>query len=349
MKKLIIVLLIVLLLSCDRTITEVKIEVQRFENGLIIPPLLSKEIGTNVQGPSLIKVPAWIKDPLGKYYLYFADHKGDRIKLAYSNTLKGPWQIKPGGTLLLENSFFLQEKPTIPKDFDLETLGQRKAHPDLLPYIPKKIDDLTIPHIASPDVHVDDVNQRLVMYFHGLDEFGLQKTRVATSNNGLDFTVKEKIVGWPYFRKFTYKKNDYAISMPGDIYKNNGDIGDYTPVNQILEDSVRHSAVLVHKDQLLIFYTRKGDKPERIFMSKVNLKKPAILWKASEKIEVLRPEEDWEGANLPLYESTASAINTPVNQLRDPAIFVEGEKIYLLYAVRGENGIAIAKINIKEL
>ena len=187
------------------------------------------------------------------------------------------------------------------------------------------------------------------MYFHGLDEFGLQKTRVATSNNGLDFTVKEKIVGWPYFRKFTYKKNDYAISMPGVIYKNNGDIEDYTPVNQILEDSVRHSAVLVHKDQLLIFYTRKGDKPERIFMSKVNLKKPAILWKASEKIEVLRPEEDWEGANLPLYESTASAINTPVNQLRDPAIFVEGEKIYLLYAVRGENGIAIAKINIKEI
>ena len=30
-------------------------------------------------------------------------------------------------------------------------------------------------------------------------------------------------------------------------------------------------------------------------------------------------------------------------------ILVEGEKIYLLYAVRGENGIAIAKINIKEL
>ena len=55
------------------------------------------------------------------------------------------------------------------------------------------------------------------------------------------------------------------------------------------------------------------------------------------------------GANLPLYESTASAINTPVNQLRDPAIFIEGEKIYLLYAVRGENGIAIAKINIKEI
>ena len=33
-------------------------------------------------------------------------------------------------------------------------------------------------------------------------------------------------------------------------------------------------------------------------------------------------------------------------QVRDPAIFVEKEVIYLLYSVRGENGIAIAKLNI---
>ena len=241
-----------------------KIEVQRFEDGLIIPPLLTEEIGTNVQGPSLIKAPHWIKDPLGKYYLYFADHKGDRIKLAYSNNLQGPWKIKSGGTLLLENSFFLTEMPSIPEDFDVEALEPREAHPDLLQYIPKKIDDLTIPHIASPDVHIDHENRRLIMYFHGLDEFGLQKTRVATSNNGLDFKVRKKIVGWPYFRKFTYKEKDYAISMPGVIYKNTGDIEDYTAVNQILEEKVRHSAVLVYKDQLLIFFTRKGDKPERI-------------------------------------------------------------------------------------
>ena len=345
MKKSVIVLLIILLLGCDKPITKMKIEVQRFEDGLIIPPLLTEEIGTNVQGPSLIKAPHWIKDPLGKYYLYFADHKGDRIKLAYSNNLQGPWKIKSGGTLLLENSFFLTEMPSIPEDFDVEALEPREAHPDLLQYIPKKIDDLTIPHIASPDVHIDHQNRRLIMYFHGLDEFGLQKTRVATSNNGLDFKVRKKIVGWPYFRKFTYKEKDYAISMPGVIYKNTGDIEDYTAVNQILEEKVRHSAVLVYKDQLLIFFTRKGDKPERILLSQVNLKKPSIMWKASKPIEALRPEKDWEGGNLPLYESSASAINTPVNQLRDPAIFIEGDEVYLLYAVRGENGIAIAKVN----
>ena len=59
-------------------------------------------------------------------------------------------------------------------------------------FIPKKIDDLTIPHIASPDVHVDDLNNRVLMYFHGLDEFGLQKTRVATSSDGVNFVAKER-------------------------------------------------------------------------------------------------------------------------------------------------------------
>jgi len=33
-----------------------------------------------------------------------------------------------------------------------------------------------------------------------------------------------------------------------------------------------------------------------------------------------------------------------VNQLRDPAIFEEDDRVYLLYAVAGESGIAIAEI-----
>ena len=54
-----------------------------------------------------------------------------------------------------------------------------------------------------------------------------------------------------------------------------------------------------------------------------------------------------------LYQSIiqariASAINTPVNQLRDPALFFEGGKNYLLYSVRGENGIGIVQFSIKE-
>jgi len=32
------------------------------------------------------------------------------------------------------------------------------------------------------------------------------------------------------------------------------------------------------------------------------------------------------------------------NQLRDPAIFEENGRVYLLYAVAGESGIAIAEV-----
>ena len=49
------------------------------------------------------------------------------------------------------------------------------------------LSEITTPHIASPDVHVDTVGRRIVMYFHGLEGVGHQVTRVATSANGIDF------------------------------------------------------------------------------------------------------------------------------------------------------------------
>ena len=69
------------------------VSVIRLSDKPIIRPDLHKSIGENIQGPSLIQVPDWVEDPLGKYYLYFADHKGRYIRLAYSDELTGPWQI----------------------------------------------------------------------------------------------------------------------------------------------------------------------------------------------------------------------------------------------------------------
>ena len=107
-----------------------KIKITRFVDEPIIPPFLEQEIGSNINGPSLIRVPDWIEDSLGKYYLYFADHKGDRIKLAYSDRLEGQWKILAGGTLKLENSYFLNEKPPIPDEFNINDLRERDAHAD---------------------------------------------------------------------------------------------------------------------------------------------------------------------------------------------------------------------------
>jgi len=48
---------------------------------------------------------------------------------------------------------------------------------------------------------------------------------------------------------------------------------------------------------------------------------------------------------LPLEASKGGYIDERVHQLRDPAIYQEGDKTYLLYSVAGESGIAIAEIN----
>jgi hypothetical protein len=69
--------------------------------------------GPNTQGPSIIKAPEWIEGRLGDYYVYFADHKGRYIRLAYADNLQGPWRIYPPGSLQFEESRFLTEPPKV--------------------------------------------------------------------------------------------------------------------------------------------------------------------------------------------------------------------------------------------
>ena len=91
----------------------------------IISPDLDSSIGPNIQGPSLIRVPDWAPRRLGKYYLYFADHKGRYIRLAYADDLLGPWRIHVEGSLQLAGSYLLTEPPTGPA----EELARLRAAP----------------------------------------------------------------------------------------------------------------------------------------------------------------------------------------------------------------------------
>jgi hypothetical protein len=117
-----------------------QISLQRFENNPIIHSgMLPSLEGDNINGPSLIKVPTWIKNPLGKYYLYFAHHKGKYIRLAYADQLTGPWKIYEPGTLQLEDCKC--KESSLPAEESVRHQGAENASDK-------------VQHIASPDIYM---------------------------------------------------------------------------------------------------------------------------------------------------------------------------------------------------
>lgn len=318
--------------------------VQRLGSGLIIRPHMDPRMGANVQGPSLIRVPEWVKQPLGRYYLYFADHSGSYIRLAHADAVPGPYRMHTPGALSLERSLYPAAPARRPADAapPPELPGIAPAG---TPDIPSPEDEATTPHIASPDVHVDHANRRIVMYFHGLAAYRTQATRVALSVDGIDFAPLPELLGPSYFRAFRHGGATYALAMPGIMYRSADGLSTFVRGPDVFGEPLqRHTALLTRGDTLFVFWTRVGDAPERILVSGIDLSGDWRGWRARGAGELLRPGHDFEGARLPVEPSWRGAINRPVNQLRDPAIFEEDGRTYLLYAVQGEGGIAIAEL-----
>jgi hypothetical protein len=318
------------------------VQVNRVVDFPMITPSSDSSIGTNIQGPSVIKVPEWIKNPLGAYYLYFADHKGSYIRLAYADNPLGPWAIYSPGSLQLSESCFLTEAPEISpemlKEYELRRQGAAISH-DLLT-------EISTPHIASPDVIVDSSNKLILMYFHGLESAGNQVSRLAFSDDGISFRARSAILGRTYMRVFKYEGETYALSMPGQVYKSANGQDDFKEGPLLFNPNMRHSAVLVRDNVLLVFWTQVGDIPESILLSRIDLTNHWMDWQAEDAIELLHPEFDWEGANAPLVPSVRSTAYGHVNQLRDPAILANNDEVFLYYAIAGESGIAVVKIEI---
>ncbi|MFN4177324.1 hypothetical protein [Phenylobacterium sp.] len=319
--------------------------VRRLVDHPIIAPGMDTRMGSNIEGPSLIATPPWLPSRLGRYYLYFADHKGDYIRLAYADRLEGPWTVHEPGSLQFAQAKLPTRLIGTPEaEARLKALAARRD-PAAYAGVPTPLDDASLPHIASPDVHVDAAGRRIVMYYHGLAEFGVQCTRAAVSRDGVTFEALEgPTLGPAYMRVFDHGGWKYAMAMPGQFLRSRDGLTPFEVGPTLFTPNQRHSALLVRGDTLHVFWTRVGDAPERIYASTVDLRPDWRAWTASAPVEVLRPERPWEGAGLPAEPSRRSAINREVNQLRDPAIFVEGRRTYLLYAVKGERGIGIAEL-----
>ena len=339
--SLVMLLMCVVGLSGQTNPTQVRVE--RLLDTPIITSGLHPTIGENIQGPSLIRVPDWVEDPLGVYYLYFADHKGLYIRLAYADDLLGPWKIHASGSLQIGDSHFLTEPPEVAPDVAERLRASRRgrSHDGLF--------EATTPHIASPDVHVDDVNERIVMYFHGLDGISTQVSRVATSTDGIHFEARSERLGRTYMRIFQYDGYTYSMAMPGQFYRSRNPLGSFEEGPRLFNADMRHSALLIRDETLLVFWTQVGHVPERILLSTIDISGDWMTWSETPGVEVLRPEHDWEGADAQLEPSVRSTAYGHVNQLRDPAIFEDPDssRVFLLYAVAGESGIAIAELHLE--
>lgn len=327
------------------------------ENPIIRPEMLPGQDGANICGPSLIRAPAWLKNPLGKYYLYFADHKGSYIRLAYAHRVEGPWTVHEPGTLQLE---------------EMVAVARAAAGP--------KASEIKGNHIASPDVHVDDERQEIRMYFHfqiaPASAWG-HRSGVALSKDGIRFQpVGTKPIGEPYFRVFRWDGYYYAINRSAALARSRDGLKDFEVDNPAFADAVghktltpapqavastpsdprkkrdsedtgvgiRHTAIKIDGNVMTVFYSRVGDLPEMLMCSTVTLTGDWKNWRLSPPVPVLEPRMDYEGANvapkMPTNPEMRVLPRPMFRDLRDPCIYREDGITWLLYSVAGERGIA---------
>jgi hypothetical protein len=298
---------------------DVPVRAVRLPGNPIVTAASSPTLGENINGPSLIVVPSWVKRPLGRYYLYFAHHAGKFIRLAYADRLTGPWQIHEPGTLRLDQA---------PRCND---------------------------HVASPDVHVHDARREILMYFHcpagaaGSLDIGQQKTFAAVSKDGLRFAADSEPLGPAYFRVFRWGGYYYALVRAGILLRSRDPraVFEEGPVLVPADAGrlLRHAAVELRGNLLRVYYSRIGDEPERILVSEVRLTSDWSGWRPSKPLTVLASEREYEGVDRPLEVSRPDEAAGRVRQLRDPAIFRQGRRTYLLYSIAGEHGLAIAELH----
>ena len=341
-------------------------------------PIITKEMfaslgvgeeGSNINGPSVIRVPDWIlpedrAHPDAQYYCYFAHHKGAYIRLAWATELEGPWHLYQVGSNVS------------PGKRGVLDLGDNVINLDNGIVIPND-------HLASPDVHIDNENQRITLYFHSgtptnVDgkRIGGQLTYVSFSYYGLDFydNIQPVILGEFYFRVFKYQDDLYAFSNSGNIYRALDSTDPWTPpagfdftkelweklpVNifqlKIAENEemnsellcVRHTTVRLIGDELQVFYSRRGDLLENIQMSSIDLSiGDWTQWDATyPPYPILQSTPGWEGGDLTPAPSKKGWARKKENQLRDPYIFEDRDgSLYLFYSGSGENAIGLVKL-----
>jgi hypothetical protein len=306
-----------------------EIQVRRLPENPLVKVDTSPMLGGNVNGPTVIRVPNWIDRPLGRYYMYFANHMGDSIRLAYSDAVSGPWKIyAPGAVHVRETAFF-------------------RAQPDP----PETLDDFYT-HVASPEVFIDSEKRRLVLWFHGWWTNGErwprepreartwarsrgygQYTQVAVSGDGIHFDLQSAITKQSYLRIFRHGGYFYSMARLGQLLRSSDPLAAFeTGPNPFRDtayaDRVRHVALARRGARLHVFFTAIGDAPERVLASTIDLTPDWQTWRASPPVPVLQPETSYECASLPMVPSEPGDVQGRVRQIRDPFVLEDQDRTF---------------------
>jgi hypothetical protein len=278
---------------------------------------------------------------------------------------EGPWTVYEAGVLSLEGSGFpVNSVPQLTPEAGFAELWQNFSiyivrDAVLAIYKALVTDQQTrqergialsqdkTPHIASPELVVDHDNQRILMFYHGQRDTLSQITGIASSGDGISFTNTGKTVAGVYMRHFEYRNKQYLLGSPGILFRSDSLLGPYQPRDRSLfEPNIRHAALLLEEDSLMVAWSRVGEAPEKILLSQIDLS-PADWdrWRATEGVELLRPELSWEGVDMEPLPSLRGELVMVANELRDPYLFKDqdGSK-YLLYVGAGEQAIGIASL-----
>jgi hypothetical protein len=279
--------------------------------------------------------------------MYFGNHRGVFIRLAYADSPIGPWKVYEPGVWHVKDSSLYRPQP------DSASFGGFNTH------------------FASPEVFIDIANRRIVLWAHGwytnnerwpaepkaaqqwANEKGYgQFTQGAISSDGLNFTAQPAITKESYIRVFRRNGELFGMSRLGVLLHAPDPLASFEiGPNAFRETSygsnrVRHIALLPRGTRLHVLFTAIGDAPERLLWSTIDMTGSWKDWRVSTPVDVMQPDMDYECARQPTAPSQVGDVAGEVRQIRDPYVLEDDGKTYVFYAICGEPGVAGAEIKL---
>jgi hypothetical protein len=276
--------------------------------------------------PTVLDMAQYMREPVDRFYMYYAPHHSEGIGLATAPHPEGPWKPYPENPIIT-----LEQFPGIRG------------------------------HISALEVLPQPEKGRFLGYPHGSGLKSGQDTVIGSSQDGVHFAPiqgapilsSDPACTWEqggasYLRIFQYRGMIYGIfkseCQHGLVRSKDGINWDYWRRNPLIEpvaeesefNRIRHTSVIIINDILYLFYstyTASNLSCEAIKLATWTLADDWNDWEELTRRGVIfGPELVWEE-----------------NNVRDPYMLKYGDTVYMYYVGGNEKGIALAKTTYMEL